>query len=321
MNPGSTTGFMIVRNVLSQGYPFAEAVASGLGICDEFLISDGYSTDGTYEILLEIARANRKVKIYRDLWPETHSFSRVLREATNILRRRALGRYLLNLQANEVVHENSLEFLGILPEIMPKYLTFGLPFTQLLNNHIYREEFRIRFVKNVDYVEAVDDAWTLGIRRSRILRHMILNPHKIPRYLARGVYVDYANTASREYSKIIYPPQPVFRYYSLFPSDFLEKMRNHMKSFREYEWKCIERFVSRHSTTDLAKVDTDVFWSQALEALREFTSQFEELPKRTRPDPVIHKDQHPRIIRDFIENPSVHRYYVRPEVLDTIKDL
>ena len=41
------SGFMIVKDVLRQGYPFVEAIASALPICDEFLISDGYSTDGT----------------------------------------------------------------------------------------------------------------------------------------------------------------------------------------------------------------------------------------------------------------------------------
>ena len=35
------SGFMIAKNLLKQGYPFVEAVASALPVCDEFLISDG----------------------------------------------------------------------------------------------------------------------------------------------------------------------------------------------------------------------------------------------------------------------------------------
>jgi len=35
---------MIVKDVLSQEYPFMEAIAQALPICDEFLISDEYST-------------------------------------------------------------------------------------------------------------------------------------------------------------------------------------------------------------------------------------------------------------------------------------
>jgi glycosyltransferase involved in cell wall biosynthesis len=49
---------MIVKDVLSQEYPFVEAIAQALPICDEFLISDGYSTDGTYEVLAEISTSN-----------------------------------------------------------------------------------------------------------------------------------------------------------------------------------------------------------------------------------------------------------------------
>jgi hypothetical protein len=45
------TCFMIVRNALSQGYPFVEAVAQALPVCDEMLVGDGGSTDGTLQTL------------------------------------------------------------------------------------------------------------------------------------------------------------------------------------------------------------------------------------------------------------------------------
>lgn len=35
---------MIVRNVAVQGYPYLEAIRSALPICDEFLVSDGFSS-------------------------------------------------------------------------------------------------------------------------------------------------------------------------------------------------------------------------------------------------------------------------------------
>jgi len=39
------TCFMIVRNALNQGYPFLEAIAQALPVCDEMLIGDGGSTE------------------------------------------------------------------------------------------------------------------------------------------------------------------------------------------------------------------------------------------------------------------------------------
>jgi len=41
---------MIVRNALNQGYPFLEARAQALPVCDEMLLGDGGSTDGTLQI-------------------------------------------------------------------------------------------------------------------------------------------------------------------------------------------------------------------------------------------------------------------------------
>ena len=57
------SGFMVVRDVYKQGYPFVSAIASALQVCDEFLISDGYSTDGTFEIIQEISKLNKKFKV------------------------------------------------------------------------------------------------------------------------------------------------------------------------------------------------------------------------------------------------------------------
>jgi hypothetical protein len=317
----SITGFMAVKNVLSQGYPFVEAIASGLRICDEFLISDGYSCDGTYEILTEIANANRKIKLYRDLWPKARDFSTVLREITNTVKRRAHGRYLLNLQANEVIHENSMEFIKALPEIMPDYLTFSFPFVQLLSKYVWREEFRIRFAQNLDCIEALGDAWTLGLSRSAVFKLLVLNLDKILGLVGGGVRAYYANTGYSEHSRIVYLPEPVFRYYSLFPLNFVEKMRNHIELFTEYEWKPVEQFLAKYETTDSANVDPDTFWKEAMRALVEFASQSAIFPKRSRPVPIIEKDKHPHSVRHFIENPSVHAYYVRTALLDAIKGL
>ena len=61
------SGFMIAKDLLGQGYPFVEAIASALPICDEFLVSDGYSSDGTYEVLQRIAALNSKVRFIKSV--------------------------------------------------------------------------------------------------------------------------------------------------------------------------------------------------------------------------------------------------------------
>ena len=128
------SGFMIVKDVLGQGYPFVEAIASALPICDEFLISDGYSTDGTYEVLQRISSLNPKVKVYRYQWPDKKEIT-VLADVTNELRRKCHFQYIFSVQANEIIHEQSAPFIKALPDMRPKVNTFSFPYLMLASKY------------------------------------------------------------------------------------------------------------------------------------------------------------------------------------------
>jgi len=52
---------MNVRNVLGQGYPFVQAIKAALPICDEFIVSDGYSIDGTFETFKKLKDRYSKI--------------------------------------------------------------------------------------------------------------------------------------------------------------------------------------------------------------------------------------------------------------------
>lgn len=43
----TVSGVYTCRNSIEVGYPFVEAILSALPLCDEFLINDGGSVDGT----------------------------------------------------------------------------------------------------------------------------------------------------------------------------------------------------------------------------------------------------------------------------------
>ena len=121
------SGFMIAKNLLKQGYPFVEAVASALPICDEFLISDGYSTDGTFELLQKMELLNKKIKISRYNWLKTKSLN-ILTDATNEVRKKCSFEYIFYIQANEIVPETDVASIKRLPEILPQAHTFCLPY-------------------------------------------------------------------------------------------------------------------------------------------------------------------------------------------------
>jgi glycosyltransferase involved in cell wall biosynthesis len=108
--------FLIVRNTLNQGYPFVKAIAQALPVCDEMLVGDGESTDGTLEVLKRLEQLNPKIRVYVDPWPGK-GFAHDLRWATNTLMQKCKGEYVLYIQANEVIHEKSWEYLRSTLEI------------------------------------------------------------------------------------------------------------------------------------------------------------------------------------------------------------
>lgn len=305
------SGFMILKNALKQGYPFPEAIASALPICDEFLISDGYSTDGTFELLRQMSLSNKKIKIFRYNWLDAKSVT-VLTDATNALRKKCRGEYIFYIQANEIVHEADVGFIRDLPEMLPQVNTFCFPYLHLMGNYKYAEEFRLRFSKNLNGIVAIGDAWALGPSKAFIASEAaksLRNPKKLLNYLGRGIEWTYVNSCSNLLSRTLYLSKPVFRYYSLFPRDFIEKIKNHAEMFGMPKFK---------DTVELLKdkVGDPSFWQQTSDLFRS------QLGGVNYPAfGVVNKEDHPKIMQDFISNPNIQSYYIRQNVLESIGKL
>ena len=306
------SGFMIIKDALKQGYPFVEAIASALPVCDEFLISDGYSTDGTYETIEKIAQLNRKVKIYRQKWPVAKSAS-FLADVTNDVRKKCQSEYIFYVQANEIVHEESFAFIEALPEMRPDVNTFSFPYMQFLGIEKFTEGFRLRFSKNLPEIEAVSDAWTLGLSRKSLLRELsksIKTPRRLLTYIGRGIDWTYADACGSPLCKPIYLPKPIFRYWSLFPRNHVEKCATHSVVFNLPDWK--------KTVVDLEKqVDDPNFWKTVAKSARA-TPYGVKYPEALS---VVKKEDHPIIMHGLIANSNIKRYFVREEILEAVKDL
>lgn len=305
---------MITKNVLEQGYPFVEAISSALPACDEFLISDGYSTDGTFEILERMSKQNPKIKLDRYHWPNKKDMT-VLADATNEVRGKCQYEYIFSIQANEIIHPETAEFLKALPTIHHRVNAFSFPFVQLLSNRKLNEEFRFRFARNLPEIVSIEDAWRLGLSRSFLRKKKFkaaLNPRRLSNYLDKGVELVYGNNCNDHLSRAIYLPKPFYRYWALFPMTFLKKAQRHAEYFT------MPKFSQSFEALK-AKTGDPEFWRLASDFLMDIQYKFRyDYPEQYR---FIRREDHPPIIQDFIDNQKVEQYYVREELFEQIKNL
>jgi len=253
------SGFMVVRNVASQGYPFIEAILSALPICDEFLVSDGYSTDETWRAL-EILRDRNpgKVKLFRDDWPGGLNRGTALARATNALRPRCSGRHLFNLQANEILHEGSAAEIRSLPSLWPNTPLFRLPFHNLLGERLlWMTDHRRRLAVNRPDIISLADSYDLGP-----------DPAFLPRLRRRL-------TRTPSAAQNAWLSEPIYRYRVLFPSDYVRRLE--AATDRSHLWvKELNYARDLHARMDPARDDPAEFWR----GMREYFDRvmFEHLP-------------------------------------------
>ena len=64
-NP-TISGYTTTKDCVSQKYPFEQSIMSLLGFCDEVVVVDGGSTDGTWEKLEEMSKSHENLLVHRE---------------------------------------------------------------------------------------------------------------------------------------------------------------------------------------------------------------------------------------------------------------
>ncbi len=106
------SGFSFVKNGISLYYPVVESIRSILPLVDEFVIAVGRGDNGDTTRDAIAAINSPKISIIDTVWDESH-FKRGASNAiqTDIAKKACSGDWLFYLQADEVVHEDSLEII------------------------------------------------------------------------------------------------------------------------------------------------------------------------------------------------------------------
>ena len=114
MNTPLISGFTFVKNGLSLGYPIKESIESLSDLCDEIVVSVGFSNkeltddDGTYEYLTSLFSSS-KYRFIKTFWdPSCDKRGEVLALQTNTALHQCRGKYCQYIQADEVLHEKDL---------------------------------------------------------------------------------------------------------------------------------------------------------------------------------------------------------------------
>jgi hypothetical protein len=287
------SGFMVVRNVVAQGYPFLEAIRAALPVCDEFLVSDGYSTDGTWEALQVLQSAHaEKVRLFRDAWGGDTRHGAIIANMTNILKPRCRFEYCFNLQANEVIHETTCEQIRDLPVLYPHGEMFRLPFLNLIGPDLaWHIDFRRRIFRNRSHIVSQADGYDCGYKRAMLWTH--------PRAFV-------GHLLHRAGERPAYLTRPIFRYRAIFPANYLVKLDTRTHLFRRSTAAVAELRYARRVVDGFSAAGADArdFWAQmepffdapatnGNEAERPHASH---VPLRSTPFP----DEGPQIVRPLL---------------------
>ena len=115
------SGYTTTKDCISQDYPFIQSITSMLNFCDQVVVVDGGSTDGTWERLEEMAKENEKLLIEkreRD-WnhPRFAIFDGLQKAYARSL---CCGEWCWQQDSDEIVHEKDYNKIKDLTLQVPK---------------------------------------------------------------------------------------------------------------------------------------------------------------------------------------------------------
>ena len=131
------SGYSTTYNCIDQKYPFVESICSLLDVCDEVVVVDGGSSDGTWDVLTDMAADNKKLKIIQN--PIDFNDKRFAYQSDGMQKARArsacLGDFCWQQDIDEVIHEKDYQKIRNLLISIPKSVNLvALPVVEFWGN-------------------------------------------------------------------------------------------------------------------------------------------------------------------------------------------
>ncbi|MAH43390.1 hypothetical protein CL614_06790 [archaeon] len=119
------SGYTTTYNCIDQSYPFVESISSMLGFCDQIVVIDGGSTDGTWEELQTLAavQGDGRIVIHRQERDWNHKRFAVFDGLQKALARSmCTSEFCWQQDSDEIVHEKDYEKIKTLARTLPKQM-------------------------------------------------------------------------------------------------------------------------------------------------------------------------------------------------------
>lgn len=154
------SGYCVLKDAISRKIPFEQSIKSFMPVCDEVVVVDFNSSDGTYEKLLELQKnESLKLKISQSNdWDQDKP--NMFGVAKNIARSKCTGDWCLQFDADEFLHEKDYDKILNLPLKYPdaKVLDFLVftPFGEYNKFGIFKGSenyWKWRFFKRDDNIQ------------------------------------------------------------------------------------------------------------------------------------------------------------------------
>lgn len=116
------SGYTTIRNVFSQGYPWRKSIASLLQFCDEVVVVDCGSDDGSYEMIKEWSEKEKRIKLFQKIvdTKDPRFAVKVDGEMKAYARSLCSSDWCWQQDIDEVVHENDAPKIKSFAANLPK---------------------------------------------------------------------------------------------------------------------------------------------------------------------------------------------------------